>query len=63
MRPTRWSRSAMRRRIEAAMIPFVKAHACGNDFLIIEETVGGAAACGAGAEAVRAEHQCGRGWD
>jgi len=23
------------------MIPFVKAHACGNDFLIVEETVAG----------------------
>ena len=36
---TRWLRSAMKRRIEIktteqATIPFVKAHACGNDFLI-----------------------------
>ena len=36
------------------MTPFVKAHACGNDFLILEEAVAGRAACGAGAEAVRA---------
>jgi len=35
----------------AQMIPFVKAHACG----------GTEAACRNGAEAVCAEHQCGRG--
>ena len=45
------------------MIPFVKAHACGNDFLIIEEAVCGTASCGAGAEVVRAEYECWRGWD
>jgi diaminopimelate epimerase len=38
----------MKRRIEIkasgqATIPFVKAHACGNDFLILEEAVAGAA--------------------
>jgi diaminopimelate epimerase len=33
----------MSRRIEVSMIPFVKAHACGNDFLIIEEAVAGRA--------------------
>jgi diaminopimelate epimerase len=36
---TKSFRFAMSRRIEPAMIPFVKAHACGNDFLIIEESV------------------------
>jgi len=41
-----WSPSATKRRIEikaadAATIQFVKAHACGNDFLIIEEAVAG----------------------
>src|ERR1700728_4052536 len=41
MRRTRWFRSAMSRRIELAMIRFVKAHACGNDFLIIEEALAG----------------------
>lgn len=33
----------MNRRIERAMIPFVKAHAYGNDFLIIEESLAGRA--------------------
>jgi diaminopimelate epimerase len=33
----------MKRRIELPMIPFVKAHACGNDFLILEEAVAGRA--------------------
>src|ERR1700734_3435655 len=41
MRRTRWLRSAMSRRIR--LIPFVKAHACGNDFLILEEAVAGRA--------------------
>ena len=40
-------RSATKRRIEIkqseqATVPFVKAHACGNDFLIVEEAAGGA---------------------
>src|SRR5665213_1489733 len=43
MQQTMWSRSATKRRIELAMIPFVKAHACGNDFLILEEAVAGRA--------------------
>jgi diaminopimelate epimerase len=43
MRRTRSFRTAMSRRIEIAMIPFVKAHACGNDFLIIEEALAGRA--------------------
>jgi diaminopimelate epimerase len=33
----------MKRRIELGMIPFVKAHACGNDFLILEEAMAGRA--------------------
>jgi diaminopimelate epimerase len=37
-------------------IKFVKAHACGNDFLVIEESAGAGKACGAGAEAVCAEY-------
>src|ERR1019366_7679212 len=41
MQQTMWSRTATKRRIEPAMIPFVKAHACGNDFLILEEAVAG----------------------
>src|ERR1700734_4014168 len=41
MRRTRWLRSAMSRRIR--LIPFVKAHACGNDFLILDEAVAGRA--------------------
>jgi diaminopimelate epimerase len=36
------------------MIPFVKAHACGNDFLIVEEAVAG------GAHAVLARRLCSR---
>ena len=36
-----WLYTATKRRIELAIIPFVKAHACGNDFLILEETVAG----------------------
>src|ERR1035437_1274702 len=39
MQQTMWFRSATKRRIELAMIPFVKAHACGNDFLILEEAI------------------------
>ena len=37
MRPTRSSLFATLRQNKKIMIPFVKAHACGNDFLIIEE--------------------------
>jgi diaminopimelate epimerase len=37
MQPTRLLHSTMKRRTEAAVISFVKAHACGNDFLILEE--------------------------
>jgi diaminopimelate epimerase len=33
----------MKKRIELATIPFVKAHACGNDFLILEEAIAGRA--------------------
>ena len=47
-RRTRWLRSATTRRTEIrqsgqATIPFVKAHACGNDFLILEEAVAASA--------------------
>jgi diaminopimelate epimerase len=49
----------MKRRIEIestekATIPFVKAHACGNDFLILEESVAG------GAHAALARRLCAR---
>ena len=37
MRPIRSLPSAMLRQNSKRMIPFVKAHACGNDFLIIDE--------------------------
>src|ERR1700680_4627256 len=40
---TRSLRSATKKRIERTMIPFVKAHACGDDFLILEEAVAGRA--------------------
>jgi diaminopimelate epimerase len=33
--------SATKKRIKPAMIPFVKAHACGNDFLILDEALVG----------------------
>src|SRR5215472_13773533 len=36
-RPIRLSPSVILRKNKSVMIPFVKAHACGNDFLIIEE--------------------------
>jgi diaminopimelate epimerase len=39
MLPIRSSLSATLRQNKKIMIPFVKAHACGNDFLILEETV------------------------
>ena len=56
---TRWLRSATTRRTEIkqsgqATIPFVKAHACGNDFLIVEEAVA------AGAHAALARRLCAR---
>src|SRR5450755_4721125 len=41
MPPIRSLRSATKKRIERTMITFVKAHACGNDFLILEEAVAG----------------------
>ena len=49
----------MKRRIEIkstkqTTIPFVKAHACGNDFLILEESVAG------GAHAALAHRLCSR---
>jgi diaminopimelate epimerase len=37
MRPIKSSRSVTLRQNSKRMIPFVKAHACGNDFLIIDE--------------------------
>src|SRR5579871_3621026 len=37
MRPIRSSHSVTLRQNSKRMIPFVKAHACGNDFLIIDE--------------------------
>ena len=37
MRPIRSSLSVTLRQNRRSMIPFVKAHACGNDFLIIDE--------------------------
>src|SRR3981081_3054363 len=37
MPPTRSSFFVMLMQNKSIMIPFVKAHACGNDFLIIEE--------------------------
>jgi len=39
MLPIRSSLSATLRQNKKIMIPFVKAHACGNDFLILEEAV------------------------
>ncbi len=39
MRPIRSSPSATLRQNSRRMIPFVKAHACGNDFLIIDENL------------------------
>ena len=39
MRRTRSSLSATLRQNKKIMIPFVKAHACGNDFLILKETL------------------------
>jgi diaminopimelate epimerase len=52
-------RSATKRRIEIkqseqATVPFVKAHACGNDFLIVEEAAAG------GAHAALARRLCSR---
>src|ERR1035437_2763204 len=41
MLQTRSLHSATKKRIERTMISFVKAHACGNDFLILEETAAG----------------------
>src|ERR1035437_5767530 len=39
MLQTRSLHSATKKRIERTMISFVKAHACGNDFLILEEAI------------------------
>jgi diaminopimelate epimerase len=43
MPQTRSLHTATKKRIELVTIPFVKAHACGNDFLIVEEAVAGRA--------------------
>ena len=59
MPKTRWLRSPTKRRIEIestrqTTIPFVKAHACGNDFLILEEAIAG------GSHAALARRLCSR---